>query len=314
MNFCKVGALAFCIAAQVANSGSMGPTSDTPSKTWKFSGSALYLQPAYPAYAWSNERTSTDQSGNNAQSYGTMPGYDWGFFLESSYGFKPGTDVNLKFYYFDDATRSYDALTRGGTGWQNFFTRWVSVNFELGRELNIGDFSDVRIHGGVQYARINAKVLYSQVIDSTNDYGGLGVSGPLSGDVQTTYNGFGPRIGADLGYQLSSFWEKLSGLHVYTNGAVGLLAGKNSYKSNGVSNSAILSGTSSRKVNNVVPEVDIKLGLDYLVPFAKGDLKFDAGWLWVDYISALNWSRIGANGEVSFQGLYFGAKWKGNIV
>lgn len=313
IKFRKLGSLLLCIIMQPVSSGTMETTPST-SNNWQISADALYLQASYPAYAWSNERTVTDSSSNNTQSFGTSPGYDWGLFVEASYGYGNERDARLNVYYYDDATHSNDTLALGGSGWQTFFTTWSAANFELGKTFHFDESSDIRVHGGVQYSRIDAKVLYSQNINLVNSYTALNVSGLLTGTVQTVFNGFGPRVGADLGYQLSDVWSKAAGLHVYTNGAVGLLAGQNIYRANGSSTSGLLSGSASREVNLVVPEFDIKLGLDYLHHLNQGDLTLDAGWLWTDYVSSVNWSRFAANGDVAFQGLYFGLKWKGCVA
>jgi hypothetical protein len=299
----------------------MGVTCDssnveTPcaANAWSFAGSALYLQPSFPAFAWSNERTGTDALGN-VQTFGTEPEYNWGFFLEGTYHFNQGKDFLLNIYYYDDTTRGTDKLALGGTGERTITSSWIATNFELGQALHIGEANDIRLHGGVQYARIYSKSNFSQVINLANPIAGLPPTGPISGIVDDVFNGFGPRVGADLGYKLSDLWAGADGFHVYTNVAAGLLAGKNIYTASISGATPAASGYAYRAVNTVIPEIDLKLGLDYTYTIAQGNLTFDAGWLWVDYISAISyWTPGSSNGDATFQGLYFGLKWKGQRV
>lgn len=312
----------FFLSISPTFAGTMGVACDSSNlqtpcagTAWSFAGSALYLQPSFPAFAWANERIGTDALGNNLQVFGTEPEYNWGFFLEGAYYFNQGKDLRLNIYYYDDTTRGSDKLALGGTGRRDITSSWVATNFELGQAFHVGEANDIRLHGGVQYARIYSKSNFSQVINVTNTFAGLPPVGPISGIVDDVFNGFGPRIGADLGYQLSNLWASLNGLHVYTNGAIGLLAGKNIYTASVSGATAIASGYAYRAVNTAVPEVDLKLGIDYVHTLAQGDLTLDAGWLWVDYISAAShWTPGSGNGDAIFQGLYFGLKWKGQLI
>ena len=65
--------------------------------------------------------------------------------------------------------------------------------------------------------------------------------------------------------------------------------------------------------NQAVPLLDFKLGANYKHDVYHGELTLDAGWLWVDYFAVID-QNGNDNGNVSFQGLYFGLKWLGNLV
>ncbi|MDF1646653.1 MAG: Lpg1974 family pore-forming outer membrane protein [Legionellaceae bacterium] len=322
MKLNKLTAALFCCSIHPAFAGTMGIACDnsnveTPcaSTAWSFAGNALYLEPSFPAFAWTNQRIGTDSLGNNVQVYGTEPEYNWGFFLEGAYHFNQDKDLLLNIYYYDDTTQGTDKLALGGTGKRAITSSWVAANFELGQALHIGEANDIRLHGGVQYARIYSKSNFSQVINVGNPIAGLPPVGPILGIVDDVFNGFGPRIGADLGYKLSNLWSRVDGFHVYTNGAIALLAGKNTYTASILGATPIASGNAYRTVNTVIPEIDLKLGVDYVYTIAQGNLTFDAGWLWVDYISAASyWTGGSGNGDATFQGLYFGLKWKGQLV
>lgn len=307
------------ILTGTALAGTMGTTCDVSNvqtacieNPWLFEGSALYLQPAYSNGAWTKNRTVTSSDTNTTQSYGTTPDYGWGFFLSGAYQFEQGKDAGFNIYYFDNTTTSADKLANSGSGGRSITSSWVAANFELSQSININRTSDLRFFGGVQYARINTKNSFSKIIMTSNVFGGIPEAGQRFGINEGNFNGFGPRIGTHFDYTLPESW--FDGWGVYLNGAVGLLAGVNHFRSWVSGASTATSGSFSSKSNQVAPEIDLKLGLDYTRTILKGDLTFDAGWMWVDYISVINTGRSLDNGNVSFQGLYFGLKWSGNIA
>ena len=75
--------------------------------------------------------------------------------------------------------------------------------------------------------------------------------------------------------------------------------------------------------SNVLPELDAKLGAMYTYAMAQGDLSLDVGWVWAHYVNALSSAHVldVVNGDsynhpqsFGIQGLYFGAKWVGNVA
>ena len=115
-----------------------------------------------------------------------------------------------------------------------------------------------------------------------------------------TYNGFGPRFGADMRYGLGN------GFGIYGKAATAILAGT-STNSIYVYNSATA----------IVPEVEGKLGIDYTAALAMGDLTLDLGWMWVNYFSVAQATPAtlanSTQRDFGLQGLYFGMKWLGNV-
>lgn len=97
---------------------------------------------------------------------------------------------------------------------------------------------------------------------------------------------------------------------------MGLLArtAKMSYIGTNTSN---INSTLYYNVNRVVRSIDAKLGLDYTYAIAQGELALDAGWMWVNYLNALA-ARDAVSGvqnnAFAIQGVYFGAKWTGDLV
>ncbi len=194
------------------------------------------------------------------------------------------------------------------------------VNLELAQNLNINQNTWARVHLGIDYSRVGTDSyafindnIRGLIITSNTNYN-------LNYNQNSTFNGFGPRTGADLGYNMTC------GLRFYGGAALGILAGTaKTFYSHTVtatnSTSTLLaqpySGARYYNISKVVAEIDGRLGATYSYQMSYGELSLDAGWMWANYISALasQSAATGANGNnFGIQGLYFGAKWLGNFA
>lgn len=320
MKLNKTLSLLLTLGTNAAIAGTMGPVCDAVNvsapctSAWDLGGSALYLQPSYSNVTLASQQTVTDPDGSNRQTFGLTPNYAWGFFLEGSRHFDHAKDFNINVYYLDNSQSETNALAAGGQGSGNFSTNWFAANFEFGQSLNVEQNNGMRIHGGVQYAHLKTRLNFAAIVNAPNRTANLFPAGFISAQRETSFNGFGPRIGVDLGYDLPGQW--IDGFRVYANGAAGLLAG--SIKSSGITSAV---GIRKKDYNQVVPELDAKIGLKYMhnlaeySKFTEGQLTFDAGWMWVEYLSAVDEDAdTRGAGNINFQGLYFGLKWMGNIA
>lgn len=73
----------------------------------------------------------------------------------------------------------------------------------------------------------------------------------------------------------------------------------------------------SNSNTTVVPEFDAKLGINYAYPLAQGDLVFDAGYMWVDYLN-IHQNTVNAGGNVgrgsfAVTGPYVGLRLVGEV-
>jgi len=316
LNLKKTAVAVLALSSSAVFAGTMGPvctpgnvTVPCESTAWDFGIQALYLQPTYDsALGYHGEYTSSDNNYNYVEN---EPDWAWGFKLEGSYHFSTGNDLNLNWYHLGNKTTTVGFATHTVNvfGTPTTFTntsisvepRWDAVNLEFGQHVDFGEFKNIRFHGGVQYARIKT---------DTSSVGTVAVDGvatnfALSGN--RTFNGFGPRIGADMSYDLGN------GLSVYANGATAILAGTSkanlNYATTGV---ATRSGSTSR--NAIVPEVEAKLGLGYTYAMAQGDLSLDVGYMWVNYFNAQQSFVVGDDSDFGLHGPYFGLKWVGTVV
>jgi len=320
LNLKKTAVAVLALSSSAVFAGTMGPvcsavnvTVPCESTAWDFGARALYLQPAYSGgdYSYAAVNNATGQYQDFNQSWA------WGFFIEGSYHFNTGNDANLNWYHISKSA------SRNFTGDFNFFgapdaetgtsyidPKWDAVNLEFGQHVDFGENKNIRFHGGFQYARIANTVK----LTGTNS---SGVHDGLNFNYQSkpTYNGFGARVGADMGYD----WG--NGLGVYANGAAALLAGSTKISNSYTDNAGTAFPTSASKTT-IVPELEAKLGLKYGYAMAQGDLTLDVGWMWVNYFNATQaiQSNLGGatpqvtGGDFGLQGLYFGLNWLGNVA
>ncbi|MDF1677787.1 MAG: Lpg1974 family pore-forming outer membrane protein [Legionellaceae bacterium] len=327
----KTAAAVLALGSSAVFAGTMGPvcsavnvTVPCESTAWDVGGRALYLQPVFSgggySYAAINDNGRFVDYNNN---------WGWGFMIEGSYHFETGSDANLNWYHFSrSASKSYSVTNAGGignlvavsaatTGTINTDPKWDAVNLEFGQHVDYGEKKNIRFHGGVQYARIaNTTTLDATIVGSvTSSLITAPISGTYTASFQRkpTYNGFGPRVGADMDYE----WG--NGLGVYANGAMALLAGSSKVSNSYTDNQGSQLTTSASK-STISPELEAKLGLKYDYAVAQGDLTLDVGWMWVNYwnvtqsVAGIGPVTAAQEGDFGVQGLYFGLKWLGNVA
>lgn len=281
--------------------------------------------------------------------------WSWGFKLEGSYHFHTGNDLNVNWYHLDgrrhkrhDNDNDNDDFFFDGfsnTGFDNsgfgfdegnrnrFRSRWDAVNIELGQHVDFSEWKVIRFHGGAQFARIengaragfvnrdvfpsslfinaNSTALTIAAAANTNQFNRLNGS-------QSRFNGFGPRVGADMSYNVGN------GFAVYANGATALLVGQSRLRTdfgfNRLATVPFFGDNRHHSRTTMVPEMEAKLGAKYSYAMASGDLTLDAGYMWVQYWNATrNLLDRGLNnfevreGNFALNGPYVGLKWVGNV-
>lgn len=329
LNLKKTAVAVLALSSSAVFAGTMGPvcsavnvTVPCESTAWDVGARALYLQPVYSGGGYSYAAINNN---NRYLDYNNTWG--WGFMVEGSYHFETGSDANLNWYHFSrSANKSYTVNNAGGLGnlvsvtnttTGNISTdpKWDAVNLEFGQHVDFGEKKDIRFHGGVQYARIANTTTLSATLTGaiTSVAGNAAGTYSVSYQRKPTYNGFGPRVGADMGYA----WG--NGLGVYANGAMALLAGSSKVAISATDNQGN-SLTQSASKSTIAPELEAKLGLSYDYAVAQGDLTLDLGWMWVNYwnvtqsVAGIGPLSVAQEGGFGVQGLYFGLKWLGNVA
>lgn len=332
LNLKKTAVAVLALSSSAVFAGTMGPvcsavnvTVPCESTAWDVGGRALYLQPVYSGGGYSYAAVNNN---NRLLDYNSTWG--WGFMIEGSYHFETGSDANLNWYHFSrSANKTYTVTNTGAlpgvasvtaitTGNISTDPKWDAINLEFGQHVDFGEKKDIRFHGGVQFARIANTVKLAGSIDgsvSSPLVPGPGLSGIYTATFQRkpTYNGFGPRVGADMAYA----WG--NGLSVYANGATALLAGS-SKVSNSYTDNQGNALTQSASKSTIAPVLEGKLGLAYDYAVAQGDLTLDLGWMWINYWNVTQSAggvgpiATASEGDFGVQGLYFGLKWLGNVA
>lgn len=329
----KIATTILMLSAGYVHAGAMGPVCQTTSLTlpchvheWLIGGQALYMQmPTNNNFANS---TLTGSAGSIDRS--GVPKWNWGFQLEGAYRFSNGKDIDLNWYHLrgsdsgalpspvylgsvfnlGEPTGTTSPFSRPNTTVNTFDSHvnsgWDMVNIEHGRHINFDEDFHARIHFGGEFSRV-AQNFY---LNNRGTSGLNATSYRIDTSIQSVFNGFGPRLGLDLVYAMQS------GLGFYGKGAVGLLAGtsKTNYLQTNTEN--ITTGYYLNDLK-VVTSTDAKLGMNYMHDLFQGQLTLDLGWMWVNYLNPLSYKlNIGGAGNSLFgiQGVYFGAKWAGELA
>lgn len=280
---------------------------------------ALYLTANIPNLEYLGSTTQNTSTTYHEYFVSKKFNYGMGFKLDAFYHFGTGKDGTLNWYHYNhhslhtmmtgpDTISVYDTPFTG-TVVTTLKPKWDAVNLEFGQRIDIKTWGNVRFHGGLQYANIAMDNITTGTGTYTN-YGKLRTN-------YSSFEGIGPRVGADLSYD---FWR---GIALYLNSAGAVLSGHNAFQRQAITylnpGFGTFSDMNSGKANEIVMEFDFKLGGSYSHPFARGDLQLDAGWMWADYLGAIEIADSLHNGRTkaanfAVQGAYAGLKWTGQLA
>lgn len=316
LNLKKTVVAIAALSASTVFAGGMGPicsavnvTVPCESTAWDFGARALYFEPVSTSGAYNY--VAQNPNGN----FVNYPNnWAWGFMIEGSYHYGTGNDANLNWYHVNRSASKtlsgslvfpYATTPTNAIGTASSDPKWDAVNLEFGQRVDFGENKNIRFHGGVEYARAANSVSIAMANGTT-------YTSSLSAN--PTFNGFGPRLGADMSYD----WG--NGLGVYANGAGAVLVG--TAKTNQSAALTSLGSNFSTYANNsqtmISPELEAKLGIKYDYAMAQGDLTLDLGWMWINYFNVqsaqLSTGFDVVNSDFGLQGLYFGLKWLGNVA
>jgi hypothetical protein len=339
-NLKKTAIAVLALSSGAVFAGTMGPvcsavnvTVPCESTAWDLGGKALYFQPSISGANAGSSKTLTSGAGQSVD-VGRNPKWGWGFMIEGSYHFNTGNDLNLNWYHvgtsrsggfngsttitsnqsslLEPASANIESLTINRV-YNTVDPKWDMVNLEFGQHVDFGESKSIRFHGGFEFARLTANNSIAMNGSAVTVLPRTTPSFSTRLGTNPSYNGFGPRFGADMSYD----WG--NGLGIYANGATALLAGTSKYSTTATNVELGRSVTTSGSSTVVVPELEGKLGATYSYATAQGDLTFDAGWMWINYFNAVRSQSASvfsntSDGNFGMQGVYFGLKWLGNVA
>jgi hypothetical protein len=331
--FKKIAIVMFTVGSSTVFAGNADQNVTVPNaqNAWSIGAAALYMQPSFGGNGLGYSSFSnygTDFFGNQLEVNGASnhlsnvhPKHSWGFQLEGSYDYCMGNDVDVNWYHLKHSTRGHlpaGTLFAGSAsalyaGELTVAPSWDAVNVEIGQRIDFSDLLMLRLHGGVEFARVKTTFTNYPQLTATGS--------PVFITTDTIkFTGFGPRVGGDFTYAVGR------GLGIYANTAASLLVGSAKQSVAGYQDLGgfnLYSTGNFNQSNNgvVISELEAKLGLKYDCKIGKSNLGFDLGYMWVTYLDALV-SQVGS-GVVSssisnssaanfdLNGLYLGLTWTG---
>ena len=276
---------------------------------WDLGIEALYLQPLGTANG-SYYNMMTNAAGATTY-YSNDSDWDWGWRLEGSYHFGTGSDFTVNWSHFetDGYVGPWATAVVNVSADFYFDSKFDQFNMEFGQHVDFGEHVNTRFHGGLQYAKIrnNASwAAWNVAVPAVN-------TATLA--TYSSFEGWGPRVGADTSYDFGN------GFSIFANSAAALLVGDSDW--NVMANAVGVPATSGYASHRqVVPELEAKLGVKYTHAMAQGDLTFDLGYQVMNYFNAQMTAPsvggigggAGADSSYALQGIFFGAKWVGNVA
>lgn len=320
----KVAIAILTLSSSIALAGTMGPACTQEgvalpcdSSGWNVSIEALYLKNMYNANFLSGINIG---SGSGVRIIAPMAyDFEWGFLLGIGYQYGAGSDINVNWMEWHDPNQIRLAppvgtlATSPGSTLANLFyetSKIDVVNLELGQKIELGQVKDIRLHGGLQFANIRSTPMSTSTIT-----GGVGPDAPFNGTSSYTekysMRGVGPRVGADLSYNIYSPFA------LYANAATALLVGKTKY-----ADDASYTDTSRPVRSNfqtIVPEFEGDVGAKYTYGLAQGSVIIDVGYKVINYLEPLHDTNFDlttfttTRNQINYglQGPHAGLKWVG---
>ncbi|NKB46447.1 MAG: hypothetical protein GKR77_01505 [Legionellales bacterium] len=242
-----------------------------------------------------------------------------GFFLAFGYHFGNDSDLTANWTFFKSDTKRIvvpeaAALLPDPFSRERVDDRLHSINLEFGQTSHWGEFVEVRFHTDLNYTHISrGRSFFAQQYRYSQ-----------------RFNGFGPRLGADLNYSIGA-----SGLTLIGQANVGLLFGES--RLNGVNTlfgedgEIIAIGPIRSNTEVVTPVFEWRLGAEYIFELSTGYLSIQGGYQWVSYLQVLQYPNLtqtpglaqtpalggtvfGERNNFGYHGFYIGLRWQGEWV
>ncbi len=302
-------------------SNDVNVTAPEQSGAWSFGVTAVLMQPTNSGYEYAitdqfNANDPIDPSvyGDTIKTSILNENYYWWFGADITYAF-PGNSRDVTLAYeglhgttTDNASNNFNNDVAQSSIYYSLVnpitnndvasiqaetdTRYDAGDLLFGQKLTIGQRIQLHPFIGVRYTHIDVQDSFKDTMESFPSEGAEG--GNESGNLGSTFNGIGPRLGSDAGIILGKGFS--------IRGRLGLSALIGSEKSNYNYVSTYLfsppstivpfTQTVNRDISSktmVVPELDGRLGLNYKHSLnSTMDLGVEAGWQATNYFQVIN--------------------------
>lgn len=275
-----------------------------------------------------NYAAISNEAGTSHSSATVDSDYKFGFELNGSWHFATGNDLTIRWErahsqnsdsFVANSDTTYIFTTGVNTTSTNIFQvlsvlensvakarfeyEFDAINAEFGQHIDVGNDMDMRVHGGLQYARVGYTKLYH--FDS-------GTEGDLVQQrvrADSDFDGVGARVGADAYYHLGNGWNLVG------HSAFSLLVGDIQVHNTGANDAGDPGTIRLKEEQNfhntavVVPAALLKTGLSYATPCFDGNLSLEGGWRWQGYFNSIDYSQasfVATNEDFTLSGPYLG--------
>jgi hypothetical protein len=271
---------------------------------WIFGAAGAYVQPLGNDFDYARTTDIQSSSGSIYQ-YSTVtkehaidPDYAWAWQGLIDYRY-PQTTNDLALSYIHFGETDSDTVNSNGinslypNGSPNYFDSvkgsvdndFDAANLEAGHTFNDGRLG-IRVHGGLQYARISSD------LHTTASKTSVSLAGPfpyqLVTNSESDFHGLGPRVGIGASFNLGN------GFNIYGDSGIDLLVGDiddNAASTYSVDDAVHFYGNNSfngSSQTTIVPGGDAELGISYTAPLANNvALTVQGGYMVTGYINPI---------------------------
>ena len=300
LRYKKLASALFALGLTSTATAAVGnDASSEQNSAWSFGFDYLLLQPV---------SNGLDFSGNTFGVPGVADSLEPGFNksairLAAGYELGDGRDVNLNWIHLfgGNTSENFELESDLFTLDVNGKYKFDAVNLELGQTIVTGQRSNIRIFGGLQFARIGTELSGTlNVLDNDGDV----TDSTALGSYESNLFAIGPRLGVEGNYQI------VDNVSVVASAATSLLVG--SLKTKDIDNEGVSTETYDKRT--IVPGFEGKLGLRYSQAVGNdGTVSAELGYQVASYINAVK-SQAGNTENFGLQGAYLSLKWTGDLV
>lgn len=294
-----------CSAAYASDDANVIPTQQSG---FALSITGLYLQPSASNLQYAIYTTPLPLPSPNWYQQTIAPNYSGAFDLGLQYNLMNGKE-NVKFDWLHLRSSDSDgANSSGHTSVGPIYYFGPTEQFLLNTGANSTVIFNVD-NGNLVFGHLvnltnniqlepfmGLSVAYLKQDINDNYWGTDPVYGPYTHNVETksSFTGFGPRLGLDGSYFITNHFAVTESI------ASDLLVGSLNYSTNFISWTGYTGGSAAHNntptrtsmanqvLHRFVPEVDAKVAMLYKVPMKSSELTMQAGYMFADYINAIN--------------------------